>query len=108
MPSISDRNCATTVASMSDEMPDPRMRNSESISSKKITTGTSSSAFSRAFLKTSRILLLRLADVLVQKLRALHVQEVGVVALPARSSMRSARLFATAFAIIVLPQPGGP
>ena len=41
-PSISDRNCATTVASMSEEMPDPRMRNSESISSKKITTGTSS------------------------------------------------------------------
>ena len=53
------------------------MRNSESISSKKITTGTSSLAFSRAFLKTSRILCSVSPDVLVEQLRALHVEEVG-------------------------------
>ena len=36
-------------------MPDPRVRNRASISSKKITTGTSSAAFSRALTKISRI-----------------------------------------------------
>src|SRR5207245_10083738 len=45
---ISVRNCGTIVCSTSDEMPLPRVRNSASISSKKITTGTSSAAFSLA------------------------------------------------------------
>ena len=54
-PSISARNCGTMVVSMSDEMPEPRVRNSASISSKKMTTGTSSAAFSRALMKISRI-----------------------------------------------------
>ena len=38
----------TMVDSMSDEIPVPRVRNNESISSKKMMTGTHSSAFSRA------------------------------------------------------------
>ena len=54
-PSSSARSCGTIVVSTSDEMPDPRVRNSASISSKKITTGTSSAAFSRALTKISRI-----------------------------------------------------
>ena len=54
-PSSSERNWATTVISTSDEIPEPRTRNSESISSKKTITGVVSVAFSRAFLNTSRI-----------------------------------------------------
>ena len=41
------------VVSTSEEMPEPRVRNSASISSKKMTTGTSSAAFSRALTKIS-------------------------------------------------------
>ena len=55
-PSISARSCGTMVVSTSEEMPEPRVRNSASISSKKTTTGTSSAAFSRALTKISRIL----------------------------------------------------
>ena len=54
-PSISARSCGTIVDSMSELMPVPRVRNSESISSKKTMTGTPSSAFSRARSKTSLI-----------------------------------------------------
>ena len=38
-PSISARSCGTIVDSMSEEMPEPRVRNSESISSKNTMTG---------------------------------------------------------------------
>ena len=38
-PSISARSCGTIVDSMSEEMPVPRVRNSESISSKNTMTG---------------------------------------------------------------------
>jgi len=38
-PSISASSCGTIVDSMSDEMPVPRVRNSESISSKNTITG---------------------------------------------------------------------
>src|SRR6266436_3674456 len=48
-PSTSVRNCGTIVDSTSEEMPVPRVLKSASISSKKITTGTSSAAFSLAF-----------------------------------------------------------
>ena len=54
-PSISARSCGTIVLSMSDEMPVPRVRNSESISSKNTMTGTPSSDFSRARWKIRRI-----------------------------------------------------
>src|SRR5262244_2067512 len=54
-PSISARSCGTMVVSTSEEMPEPRVRNSASISSKNTMTGTSSAAFSRALTKISRI-----------------------------------------------------
>ena len=54
-PSISASSWGTMVDSMSELMPVPRVRNSESISSKKTMTGTPSSDFSRARWKTSRI-----------------------------------------------------
>ncbi len=54
-PSISASSCGTIVLSMSELMPVPRVRNSESISSKKTMTGTPSSDFSRARSKISRI-----------------------------------------------------
>ena len=54
-PSISASSCGTIVLSMSEEMPVPRVRNSESISSKKTMTGTPSSDFSRARSKIRRI-----------------------------------------------------
>ena len=54
-PSISASSWGTMVDSMSELMPVPRVRNSESISSKKTMTGTPSSDFSRARWNTSRI-----------------------------------------------------
>ena len=54
-PSISANSCGTIVDSMSELMPDPRVRNIESISSKNTMTGQPSSLFSRARWNTSRI-----------------------------------------------------
>ncbi len=54
-PSISARSCGTIVLSMSDEIPVPRVRNRESISSKNTMTGLPSSDFSRARWKIKRI-----------------------------------------------------
>ena len=54
-PSISARSWGTIVDSMSEEMPLPRVRNSDSISSKKTMTGQPSSDFSRARWNTRRI-----------------------------------------------------
>ena len=54
-PSISASSWGTIVDSMSDEMPLPRVRNNESISSKNTMTGQPSSDFSRARWKTRRI-----------------------------------------------------
>ena len=54
-PSISLSSCGTMVFSTSEETPEPRVRNSESISSKKTMTGVPSLAFSRARWKTSRM-----------------------------------------------------
>ena len=53
-PSISDSNCGTMVVSTSELTPEPRVRNSESISSKNTITGMPSLAFSRARWKISR------------------------------------------------------
>ena len=47
-PSISASSCGTIVFSTSDDTPEPRVRNSESISSKKTMTGKPSSDFSFA------------------------------------------------------------
>ena len=54
-PSISASICGTTVVSTSEDRPDPRVRNRESISSKKTTTGTPVAAFSRARAKMTRM-----------------------------------------------------
>ena len=54
-PSNSDSSCGTIVDSTSEEIPVPRVRNSESISSKKTMTGTPSSDFSLARWKITRI-----------------------------------------------------
>ena len=54
-PSISASSCGTIVDSMSELMPEPRVRNIESISSKKTMTGQPSSLFSRARWNTRRI-----------------------------------------------------
>ena len=54
-PSISLSSCGTMVVSTSEEMPVPRVRNSESISSKNTTTALPSEAFSRARAKISRM-----------------------------------------------------
>ena len=54
-PSISVSNCGTIVVSTSEDNPEPRTRNSESISSKNTTTGIPRAACSRAFAKIERI-----------------------------------------------------
>ena len=54
-PSISLSSCGTMVVSTSLLTPEPRVRNRESISSKKTTTGVPSPAFSRARAKISRM-----------------------------------------------------
>ena len=54
-PSISASSWGTIVDSMSDEIPVPRVRKRESISSKKTMTGMPSSDFSRARWNTRRI-----------------------------------------------------
>ena len=54
-PSISASSWGTIVDSMSDQMPEPRVRNIESISSKNTMTGHPSSLFSRARWNTRRI-----------------------------------------------------
>ncbi|CPU67982.1 Uncharacterised protein [Mycobacteroides abscessus] len=54
-PSISARSWGTIVVSTSDDRPVPRVRNSDSISSKNTTTGVPCDAFSRARAKISRM-----------------------------------------------------
>ena len=54
-PSISLSSCGTMVFSTSEDTPEPRVRNSESISSKNTITGVPSLAFSRARWNTSRM-----------------------------------------------------
>ena len=107
-PSSSASSCGTIVVSTSEEIPDPRVRNSASISSKKITTGTSSAAFSRALTKISRILRSVSPTYLLSSSGPLMLRKYPLTCSPRFSEIRAARLLATALAIIVLPQPGGP
>ena len=95
-PSISLSNCGTTVDSTSELTPDPRVRNSESISSKNTTTGRPSAASSRARENTRRTWRSVSPTYLLSNSGPLTLRNE----LPAA--------FATAFAIIVLPHPGGP
>ena len=89
-------------------MPLPRVRNSASISSKKMTTGTSSAAFSLAFRNTSRILRSVSPTNLSSSSGPLTFRKYPLIVSPRSFETFCARLLATAFAIIVLPQPGGP
>ena len=115
-PSISESSCGTIVFSTSDETPDPRVRKIESISSKNTMTGMPSLAFSRARWKTSRMcrsvsptyLLSSSGPLMFRK--KLRPAEPGP-ALPSAAVFCATCLaseFATALAMSVLPQPGGP
>src|SRR2546425_2188362 len=105
-PSSSVRNWGTIVVSTSEEMPVPRVRKSASISSKKTTTGTSSAAFSFAFWKISRIFLSVSPTYLLSSSGPLTFRKYPLIFSPRFVESLSARLLATALAIIVLPHPG--
>ena len=76
-PSISLSSCGTMVFSTSEETPDPRVRNSESISSKKTMTGRALARLLAGPLEDQPDVPLGLADVLVEQLGALDVEEVA-------------------------------
>ena len=108
-PSISLSSCGTIVVSTSEETPEPRVRNRLSISSKNTTTGVPSRGLLAGPLEDQPDVPLGLADVLVEQLGALDVEEERLADRLARHSRRpSASEAATALAISVLPQPGGP
>ena len=108
-PSISARNVGTTVDSISDDIPIPLERKSESISSKKITTGNPSLAFSRAFWKTSRIFRSVSPTYLLRSSGPLTLMKYPLIlSLPVLFWICFARLFAIALATKVFPHPGGP
>ena len=74
-PSISLSSCGTMVFSTSEDTPEPRVRNSESISSKKTITGIPSRRLVPRPLEDQPDVPLGLAHVLVQQLGALDVEE---------------------------------
>ncbi len=76
-PSISLSSCGTMVFSTSEDTPDPRVRNRESISSKKTMTGVPSRCLLARPLEDQADVALGLADVLVEQLGTLDVQEVA-------------------------------
>ena len=83
-PSISLSSCGTIVFSTSEETPEPRVRNSESISSKKTMTGVPSDGLLPGPLEDQPDVPLGLADVLVEQLGALDVEEVRLALGPCR------------------------
>ena len=107
-PSISASSCGTIVASMSEEMPVPRVRNSDSISSKNTMTGVPSSAFSRARWNTRRMWRSVSPTYLLSSSGPLMFKKNERASLPVASVTFLARLLATALAMRVLPHPGGP
>ena len=108
-PSISESSCGTIVFSTSELTPEPRVRNSESISSKNTMTGVPSVAFSRARWNTSRMCRSVSPTYLFSSSGPLMFRKYERPAvLPSRSATLRARDAATALAIIVLPHPGGP
>ena len=76
-PSISLSSCGTIVVSTSLDTPDPRVRNSDSISSKNTTTGRALAGLLPGPGEDQPDVPLGLADVLVEQLRALDVEEVA-------------------------------
>ena len=108
-PSISVSSCGTIVVSTSEETPEPRVRNSDSISSKNTTTGTPEAACSRAREKIWRIWRSVSPTYLSSSSGPLMFRKYPLASLrPDCSAARSARERATALAIMVLPLPGGP
>ena len=99
------------VDSMSELMPEPRVRNIESISSKKTMTGQPSSLFSRARWNTRRIwrsvsptYLLSSSGPLMLRKKLLPSRSCSAVL----AATFLASELATALAMSVLPHPGGP
>ncbi len=97
------------VDSMSELIPVPLVRKSDSISSKKTMTGMPSSAFSRARWKTWRIWRSVSPTYLFNSSGPLILRKkLRTLSLPVFSATFLARELATALAMRVLPQPGGP
>ncbi len=107
-PSISESSCGTMVFSTSEETPEPRVRNSESISSKNTMTGVPSLAFSRARWKTSRMCRSVSPTYLFSSSGPLMLRKNERPSWPVFSATFLASELATALAMRVLPQPGGP
>lgn len=103
-PSISVSSCGTIVVSTSEETPEPRVRNSDSISSKKMTTGKPAWAFSRARSKMTRICRSVSPTYLFSSSGPLTLRKNE----RSPSALRAERALATALASMVLPVPGGP
>ena len=109
-PSISLSSCGTMVFSTSEDTPEPRVRKIESISSKNTMTGVPSLAFSRARWNTSRMCRSVSPTYLFSSSGPLMLRKNDR---PFSLSPRTlatclASELATALAISVLPQPGGP
>ena len=97
------------VDSMSELIPEPRVRNSDSISSKKTMTGQPCSLFSRARWNTRRIWRSVSPTYLLSSSGPLMFKKkLRARASPDSSDTLLARLLATALAMRVLPHPGGP
>ncbi len=110
-PSISLSSCGTTVVSTSEDTPVPRVRKIESISSKNTITGVPSDAFSRARWKISRMWRSVSPTNLFSSSGPLMLRKYDLASRassPRTSAIFLANEFATALAISVLPQPGGP
>ena len=101
-PSISASSWGTTVVSTSLDTPVPRVRNRDSISSKKTTTGTPRAALSRARAKMRRMRRSVSPTYLSSSCGPLMLRKW------VRRPVVRAREVATARAMRVLPTPGGP
>ncbi len=96
------------VFSTSEETPEPRVRNRESISSKNTITGVPLLAFSRARWKTRRMCRSVSPTYLLSSSGPLMFRKNERPSWPVFSATFLASELATALAIRVLPQPGGP
>jgi hypothetical protein len=113
-PSISDSSWGTIVFSTSEDTPEPRVRKIESISSKNTMTGMPSLAFSLARWNTSRMCRSVSPTYLFSSSGPLMFRKkllpslAPLLSCAVFSATCLASEFATALAISVLPQPGGP